>query len=78
MKKVIPLSLICLLLVGIGQVRAQTAEQPLGFKIGFGLNGYQGDLGNTMLQYASDMGAPPCPPKTRHGASTLSIEMQRQ
>jgi outer membrane protein OmpA-like peptidoglycan-associated protein len=56
MKKIIPLSLMCLLLIGIGQARAQTADQPWGFRAAFGVNHYKGDLGNTMLEFnSSDM-----------------------
>ncbi len=52
MKKVIPLSLMCLILLGIGQVRAQTADQPIGFKLNFGTAVYRGDLGNNLTEFA--------------------------
>lgn len=52
MKKLIPLSLMCLLLLGVGTTQAQTAEQPVGFKLFFGTNAYNGDLGNEISEFA--------------------------
>lgn len=39
MKKIITLSLACVLFVGIGQAQAQTEAHPWGVKVGFGLSG---------------------------------------
>jgi outer membrane protein OmpA-like peptidoglycan-associated protein/opacity protein-like surface antigen len=52
MKKLIPLILIGLLITGIGAAQAQTAEQPLGFKLQVGLQGYNGDVGNDTFNYS--------------------------
>ena len=52
MKKLIPLSLMCLLLLGVGTTQAQTAEQPVGFKVLFGNQSYDGDLGNEVLEFS--------------------------
>src|SRR5699024_7863705 len=55
MKKLIPLSLImCLLLFGVSQTQAQTAENPWGFTVRTGLSAYNGDLGNSMMQFSDD------------------------
>src|SRR5699024_114553 len=40
--------------IGVEQVQAQTAEQPLGFKVELGKVGYKGDLGTTTAEYASN------------------------
>lgn len=53
MKKLIPITLIFLFLAGVSNVQAQTAEQPLGFKVLFGTQGYDGDLGNEIAEYSS-------------------------
>lgn len=53
MRKLIPLTLIGLLITGIGVVQAQTAEQPLAFKLQVGLQGYNGDLGNDVFNYST-------------------------
>lgn len=50
MKKLIPLSLMCLLLVGVSNIQAQTAENPWGVTFRTGFASYNGDLGNTMLE----------------------------
>lgn len=51
MKKLI--STICiLLLAGVYTIQAQTAEQPFGFKMFFGSQAYDGDLGNEITQYS--------------------------
>lgn len=54
MKKLIPIILIFLFFIGINNVQAQTAEQPLGFKVLYGTQGYDGDLGNEMGRFSSD------------------------
>lgn len=51
MKKLIPLSLMCMLLLGVGTTQAQTAEQPVGFKVFFGTHAYNGDLGNEIGEF---------------------------
>jgi outer membrane protein OmpA-like peptidoglycan-associated protein len=38
-----------MLLIGVTQVKAQTKEQPVGFKLMFGAAQYRGDLGNNMF-----------------------------
>ncbi|MCW9708613.1 OmpA family protein [Fodinibius salsisoli] len=53
MKKMIPVVLALLFVTGIQSVQAQTAEQPLGFKVLFGTQGYDGDLGNELTDFAS-------------------------
>jgi len=53
MKKFIPITLILILFIGTNNVLAQTAEQPLGFKVLFGTQGYDGDLGNEIAEYSS-------------------------
>lgn len=52
MKKLIPLSLMLLLFVGVGTSQAQTAEQPYNFSIDFGTHSYNGDLGNELLEFS--------------------------
>lgn len=52
MKKLIPLSLMFLLLVGVSTTQAQTAEQPYNFSVDFGTSSYNGDLGNELLEYS--------------------------
>lgn len=52
MKKLIPLSLMLLLFVGVGTSQAQTAEQPWNFSVDFGTQGYNGDLGNELLEFS--------------------------
>lgn len=52
MKKLIPLSLMCLFLIGVGTSQAQTAEQPFNFSVDFGLHSYNGDLGNELLEFS--------------------------
>lgn len=52
MKKLIPLSLMLLLFVGVGTSQAQTAEQPWNFSIDFGTHSYNGDLGNELLEFS--------------------------
>lgn len=54
MKKLIPITLIFLFFAGIYNARAQTAEQPLGFKVFYGTQGYDGDLGNELGGFSSD------------------------
>lgn len=53
MKKMIPAVLALLFITGMQSVQAQTAEQPLGFKVLFGTQGYDGDLGNEIIDFAS-------------------------
>lgn len=52
MKKLIPLSLMCLFLIGVGTSQAQTAEQPFNFSVDFGMHSYNGDLGNELLEFS--------------------------
>ena len=52
MKKLIPLSLMCLLLIGVGTSQAQTEEQPYNFSVDIGSHSYNGDLGNELLEYS--------------------------
>lgn len=52
MKKLIPLSLMCLFLIGVGTSQAQTAEQPYNFSVDFGMHSYNGDLGNELLEFS--------------------------
>ncbi len=52
MKKLIPLSLMFLLLMGVSITQAQTAEQPFNFSVDLGTSSYNGDLGNELLEYS--------------------------
>ncbi len=54
MKKLIPLSLACLLLLSVSNLQAQTAEDPWGFTIRTGFSSYNGDLGNSMLELTNE------------------------
>ncbi len=54
MKKFIPLSLICVLLLGVSNLQAQTEDDPWGFTVRFGTASYDGDLGNEMLEFGND------------------------
>ncbi|HYW35528.1 MAG TPA: outer membrane beta-barrel protein, partial [Balneolaceae bacterium] len=40
--------------MGIGTAQAQTAQQPLGFKLMYGQQSYRGDLGNEIFQYTGN------------------------
>lgn len=53
MKKLL---LLCVLgfWAGVTTTQAQTAEQPVGFKILFGAQSYNGDLGNEVLEFAEE------------------------
>jgi outer membrane protein OmpA-like peptidoglycan-associated protein/outer membrane protein W len=50
MKKFIPLSFIFVLVMGLGVAQAQTDENPVSFNFHYGISGYNGDLGNDMLE----------------------------
>lgn len=52
MKKLIPLSLMCLLFIGVGTSQAQTEEQPYNFSVDIGSHSYNGDLGNELLEFS--------------------------
>lgn len=43
---------MCLLFLGVGTTQAQTAEQPVGFKVFFGTQSYNGDLGNEIGEFS--------------------------
>lgn len=45
---------MCLLFLGVGTTQAQTAEQPVGFKIFFGTQSYNGDLGNEIGEFSNN------------------------
>ncbi len=54
MKKLIPLSLACLLLLSVSNLQAQTVENPWAFTFRTGFSSYNGDLGNSMLELTNE------------------------
>ena len=54
MKKFIPLSFIFVLVMGLGVAQAQTDENPVSFNFHYGFAGYNGDIGNDMLEVSGE------------------------
>jgi len=54
MKKIIPLSFIFMLVMGLGVAQAQTDKQPVSFNFHYGISGYNGDLGNDLLEVSGE------------------------
>lgn len=53
MRKIILITFITIFLSGINNLEAQTAKQPYGFRVLLGTHGYDGDLGNEIVSFAS-------------------------